>query len=427
MTMSGRFARLAFLAWLVSFSATANNGLNLTGYGAESSAMGGADVAVARDSLAINTNPAGLGQIRGKAFDFYVSPFLDWNGHADQYGNDATVSQRAGAILGAGYAQRLRPSLVAGAGLFVQGGIGFHYPELQTAFGTRDEISSRFSVIKLAPGLAWQLDDRLSLGLNAGLVYVALSESLFPNTSVVNAQDPAASFFGLRLQGGKGYSWSGRGGLQYRLSDRLTLALSYAGKTLLPISGASLALDETAAGNGTVTYRRSSVKGLALPQEAAAGLAWAPSAQWLLSFELKWLDWSGAVRTLTVEGRDPDRSNVPATLQLPSQMNFRDQYVTAGGLAYRLDDRTVLRAGINYARRAVPGEDLNPVFATINSRHYMLGFGRQVSSRWQFAGAVEYMPREEVSYTNPALPFGQDARERTEAVFLHLMISGRWP
>jgi long-chain fatty acid transport protein len=425
MTKSGLVAPLALWACLLPFDTRANNGLNLTGYGTESSAMGGADVAVARDSLAINTNPAGLGQIRGSAFDFYVSPFQDWDGHADQYGNDATVSQQAGAIFGVGYARRLQPALTAGGGLFVQGGVGFHYPELQTAFGTRDEASSRFSVIKLAPGLAWQPNDRLSVGLNAGLVYVALSESLFPNTSVVNPQDPAASFFGLRLQGGKGFSWSGRLGLQYRPDERLTLALSYAGKTRLPVSGARLALDEAAAGNGTVTYRSSTVKGLALPQELAAGLAWAPRPEWLLSLELKWLDWSGAIRTLTIRGRDPDTPGVPGTLELPSRLDFRDQYVSAAGLAWRLDERTVLRAGINYARRAIPERNLNPVFATINSRHYMLGAGRQVSDHWQLSCAVEYMPREEVTYTNPDLPFGRDARERTEAVVLHFMISRR--
>ena len=38
----------------------ASNGLNLIGFGAESYIMGGADLAVARDTTAMNTNPAGL-------------------------------------------------------------------------------------------------------------------------------------------------------------------------------------------------------------------------------------------------------------------------------------------------------------------------------------------------------------------------------
>src|SRR5581483_8337456 len=116
--------------------------------------------------------------------------------------------------------------------------------------------------------------------------------------------------------------------------------------------------DESAAGNGTVTYRSTSVKGLALPQELAAGLAWTPRPDWLLSLELKWLDWSGALRTLTIEGQSPDNQNVPATLELPSRLDFRDQYVIAGGVAWRVDDSTVLRAGFNYGRRAIPNQNL---------------------------------------------------------------------
>ena len=41
----------------------AANGLNLIGFGAESVAMGGADTAGARDTAALNTNPAGLAQL----------------------------------------------------------------------------------------------------------------------------------------------------------------------------------------------------------------------------------------------------------------------------------------------------------------------------------------------------------------------------
>ena len=50
-------------------SAHATNGINLIGFGAESTLMGGADVAVARDTSALNTNPAGLTQIKAAVRD----------------------------------------------------------------------------------------------------------------------------------------------------------------------------------------------------------------------------------------------------------------------------------------------------------------------------------------------------------------------
>ena len=53
----------AVVACVLPFAAMATNGLNLIGFGTESVAMGGADTAVARDTSALNTNPAGLGQL----------------------------------------------------------------------------------------------------------------------------------------------------------------------------------------------------------------------------------------------------------------------------------------------------------------------------------------------------------------------------
>src|SRR3954447_3673564 len=56
----------ALVLGLVSVgTAEAGNGLNVIGSGLESNAMAGADLSVARDPLALNTNPAGLTQLNG--------------------------------------------------------------------------------------------------------------------------------------------------------------------------------------------------------------------------------------------------------------------------------------------------------------------------------------------------------------------------
>ncbi|HSI28700.1 MAG TPA: aromatic hydrocarbon degradation protein, partial [Methylophilus sp.] len=58
---------------MFSCAAHATNGINLIGFGAESSLMAGADVAVARDTSALNTNPAGLTQIKAPLLDMFGS------------------------------------------------------------------------------------------------------------------------------------------------------------------------------------------------------------------------------------------------------------------------------------------------------------------------------------------------------------------
>jgi long-chain fatty acid transport protein len=62
MLRGGSWLRLAIAlgAMTAAFPSAASNGLTLIGTGTESVGMGGADVAVARDTTALSTNPAGL-------------------------------------------------------------------------------------------------------------------------------------------------------------------------------------------------------------------------------------------------------------------------------------------------------------------------------------------------------------------------------
>ena len=70
-------------------SAHATNGINLIGFGAESTLMGGADIAVARDTSALNTNPAGLTQINGQVMDVFAYMLRTTDlVHKDSNGNE---------------------------------------------------------------------------------------------------------------------------------------------------------------------------------------------------------------------------------------------------------------------------------------------------------------------------------------------------
>jgi long-subunit fatty acid transport protein len=78
-TLHHQSRRLVLARWAAVFFLTAllvdairptaglaTNGLNLVGSGGISSALAGADTAVATDFSAMNTNPAGMVQIRGQ-------------------------------------------------------------------------------------------------------------------------------------------------------------------------------------------------------------------------------------------------------------------------------------------------------------------------------------------------------------------------
>lgn len=410
---SGSAALAAFiLPLLASFPAYATNGFNLIGFGAESTLMGGADVAVARDTSALNTNPAGLTQIKGQALDVFGSILRTIDlAHKDQFGNNESASNQYTLLGGGGYARSLESlPCTAGIGLFAQGGAGGVFNSLKTFAGTKDTFSSLFGIAKVTPGMGCQVTDNLSLGASLAIVYASLDEEVFKHTpGGFDLQDASALNVGFKL------------GAQYRVSPNLTLGAAYTEKTDLPLSGDYFKV-------GNVTYRDVSIHGFALPREIAFGAAFKPNENWLLSLKLNWINWADALGTSTLRVSNPDNPLAPASLPPQSAtMDWKNQWVIATGLAYTLDDKTTLYAGYNYGQNPIPKKHTTPQLAGILEHHITLGAAYRWSPEWTFTGGLEYDPRVKVNYTNSDLPiFGSDAQLRNEALFLHFMVSRRW-
>ncbi|MDB5970049.1 MAG: rane protein involved in aromatic hydrocarbon degradation [Hydrocarboniphaga sp.] len=407
--------------------APAGNGLNDIGYGAESSGMGGADLAVSRDTSALNLNPAGMTQIKTQRFDIDVEPFYYvGNRHGDQYGNNEKVSNPFSVIASGGY---VRPNadgrIVAGIGFFVQGGVGFSYENLNTAFGSQDDISAAFGSFKIEPGIAWKASERLSIGTSFGLTYSMAREKFFPDTSFADPNGEAG-FFGFRADGMAGWSTNGKLGLQYRLGEQWVLAAAYTSKTPLKLKGGDATFNYDAIGQGRVVYRNASLAGLAIAQEAGVGISFKPSESWLLAADVNWVDWSSSMKTSTLLASNPDNPNVPQNLMLASALDWRDQYVVAAGAAYKLDGDTTIRFGYNYGRNPVPKDTTNPLFAVTTDRAYAVGFTQELAKSWEFSASAYYEPPVKVTYTNTQAPFGVDAHNRWEAIVMQWVLSHRW-
>lgn len=404
---------------LFAQAASATNGINLIGYGAESSLMAGADIAVARDTSALNTNPAGLAQAEGRIFDGFGSMLRTFDlTHKDSFGNENHANNKYTFLFGGGYAQPLAGHpCAAGIGLFAQGGAGGVYSPVKTAFGNQDEMSSLFGIAKLTPGFGCKVDDALSLGASVSLVHASIEQKLFPETSSL------APFAGYRLSGATATRVGAKLGLQYRVSPSVVLAAAYTSKTELPLTGGELTANYSAMGLGKVTYSSARVEGFALPQEIGLGIAYEPSSTWLLSFKLNWINWADAIKTVTLRATNPSNAAAPAVYELVAPADWKNQWVFATGLAYRQDARTTWYAGHNYGRSPIPAENSSPLLAGLLEHHVTFGAARQVDAEWKLTGGIEYMLPVKANYHSPL--FG-DAQVRNEAVFVHLMLSRRW-
>jgi long-chain fatty acid transport protein len=405
-----------------------SNGLNLIGFGAESVGMGGADIAVARDTTAMNTNPAGIIQVPGSALDLYGAIAYPLSVvHRDRFGNDAEVSNRRIILGSGGYTRQLGDGPVTlGIGIFAQGGSGNVFKNLATPFGTRDELSSLFRIGKLTPTAAYKVNGSLSVGVSLQVVYSDVRQKAFPDTSVFDPLDPAGTFFGTEIKDMRGIGYGAKVGVQYRINDRVTLGAVYTTRMDIPLKGGKVVADMTAVGLGKVTYRDARIEGLALPQELGVGLAVRVAKPLLLAAEINWIDWSGALKTSTLRADDPDNPAAPPALAVTSTLNWRDQYVFAVGAAYDLTEKAILRAGYNYGKNPIPPGTLSPLLDPIGEHTVTFGGGYSFGKTWQVNAAVEYTLRNRVTYDNPELPFGPGAEEEQEVIAGHMMLSRRW-
>ncbi len=424
--------KLALAALALPSAAYAGNGMYLIGYGAESSLMAGADVAVARDAFAANNNPAGMTQISSRALDIEAALFdLKGNSHSDAFSSYRKPTKNGvGAYGNVAYARRLDNSpYVAGVALVVQGGVGWAYSGMNTAFGTRDDAAGTFSIIKLAPAIAWQMNEQWSLGAALGFNYLAATQELFPNTSSTGpTASPADDFNGFRFKGASGQAITSKWGLQYRPSSDVTIGFTYSTKTSIPLKDGTLRVNYTnsnvAPGLGVVRYDNARLDGMRLPVEWALGVAFRPVSPLLVSLQYKWGDWSyalGKLRLTATESRNPA---APASVTMTSTLAARDLGVVELGFAYEHDPNTTFYAGYNYARHMLPDQNLSPIFAHVYTTHYTFGFQRKVDAEWQAAAGIEVFPVQSRTYDSPL--FGPRANERHGGNVLHFGLSRRW-
>lgn len=419
---------LALVALSLACPTLANNGLTLIGTGTESVGMGGADVAVARDTTALSTNPAGLSQLRGWTHDgFFAAAFALDVAHADQFGNNTPVDNWAIPIAGAGVAKTLDGTgLTIGVGFFAQAGAGSVYNNLNTPFGGTDTLRSQFGVLKLTPGVGWQATENLAFGAALNVYYASLKQRVFPHVSVFDPGDPAATFFGTEIENAWSVRVGGKLGTLYKPVPTLALGLTWSPQVKIPFDNGQLIANLSALRLGEVTYRSVRLRGLALPEEIACGAAWQATPELLVAFDLMWSNYSRALKTQTLSASDPDNALAPPTITSTSTLGWHNQTVIAAGLAYTADEATRLYGGVNYGRNPIPPSTLNPLLAAIGELHLTAGFARRLSDFWSVSAALEYLVPNQVTYNNPQLPFGPGAQERSSYLAVVLMLSRRW-
>ena len=423
------FHRKPFLTTLILTTLTfptaalATNGYQLIGVGSYQKSLGGAVTANPGSAMTAITNPAGMIRI-GKRADFSMEAFMPKRStDFTAYGGEMVESDSdLYGVPAIGWTAPVgeRDDLYFGGGMYGTSGLGVDYAETlmmpaSASFTGNDLVWDGYSNIafwQMAPTLAWDVSNKLSLGVALNIDYQQVSFSQRIRDTVTDAlynfdlnRSANAFGFGLTL------------GLLYDVSESFTLGFSYKSKQHFSDLEYNLRdgdIDTSLVGGmpfpgGTYTLD------LDFPQQAAVGIAFRPSDRWTLSADLKWIEWSDTMGKLKVEG--------PEGYDFAMDPGWDDQVVYALGVDFAWLDNLNLRFGFNYAESPIDESNAanNLILPGVVEDHYTFGLDYRFS-QWElgfhYMYAPEVMVRAETGFPGTEI--------RLEESSLGLNLGYRW-
>ena len=378
----------------------ATNGLNLVGSGGISSALAGADTAVATDFSAMNTNPAGMTQIRkhhaGLSLS-YIQPQLHVRGGV---GNDKDGENDELFVPYGGYIKHIPDTPVTlGIGFFTVGGTASDFRNLRTTLGTTDKNAGQIRHYKLTPSVAYQVTDRLSLGISMAISYSDISLALVPNTVTGFETDGTCNRAnGISPPGSCAYAFgfTPQYGLMYKFNDMLTFGLAYTSAVNLPYGDGKITRNQL--GIGKVTYD-AQVTGFRWADDLAAGVAIRPNKDWLVSAKFQWIRWDSVMNNAVINLTNGNNAAMP-TDRIILDFQWRDQYVMAVGTMYDVTDRLNLHLAYNYGNNPVPKHTLNLATASIVEHHVAGGVGYKMTDALKLDSVFTISPENSVTFNS---------------------------
>lgn len=433
---------------LLSPLAYATNGMNLEGYGPVAAGMGGASMAYDNGTAAVMNNPATLGLMKeGGRFDAALG-LLAPSVTSKVPGASVDSSATAFYMPAVGYARK-SGQWAYGAGVFSQGGMGTEYAANSfMAAGSGDKVRSEVGVGRFIIPLAYQLDDKITIGGSLDFVWAGMDLKMalsgpqfgdmvagFPgggtqtygsaSGSLVNTlsgafgagQLTALNWARVDFSNSNAFTGQAKGngfafklGGTYKVNSQLTLGATYHSKTSLgdlTTTGASMSMNVNgpAVGNVATTVPVTgsvSVHNFQWPQTIALGGAYQANDKLLLVADYKRIGWkdvmkgfgmtftadatqTGAAAAFGMGGKSVDMSLI---------QNWDDQNVFEFGGAYKTTDALTLRGGVNLANNPVPNKYMNPLFPAIAKNHITLGAGYAVSKTSNVDFSYAYVPKD---------------------------------
>ena len=376
--------------------AFATNGYQLIGIGSYQKSLAGAVTALPGSNMTAVTNPAGMMRIGHRA-DFSMEAFMPerFNDFTAIGGGKAESSSEIYGIPAIGWNGPVgsRDDMVFGGGMYGTSGMGVDYSSTLMQPSVYWDGYSSIAFWQMAPSLAWQAAEKLSLGasINIDFQQVAFQQRMLADTNGDGQGDMVVNNFDLS-RGASAFGFGLSLGILYDVNEMVTIGAAYKSKQFFTDLEYQLAygdIDMSAFGGGPLpagTYKLD----LDFPQQAAVGIAVRATENFTVAADVKWINWSDTMDTLAVSGPGGNTAMDPG---------WDDQVVFAIGLAYKVNDRFNLRAGFNYGESPIDTANAasNMLLPAVVETHYTVGADYLLDDHWDIGFHYMYVPENTVT------------------------------
>jgi long-chain fatty acid transport protein len=352
---------LAGAAILAATPAHATNGMRMIGFGPVQNSMGGAAVAAPLDSATIVSNPAGLAEL-GQRFDLAAqafAPTVKYSMSTPGPTISGSSDRPTDFLPTLGGVYRLQDQVTLGFAALGTAGMGVDYKSDPAG----DRLFSSYMNGRVAPAVAYKLNDQFAVGLALNLMYAQMEFQ--------NSGSPKFS--------GTSFGYGASIGVTYKPVDMVTIGAAYETKSFFQdfedtVGGAKIkvALDQ--------------------PMVATLGFAVRPAKGLLIAVDGQWINWAD------VMGKDLPKLTTPAGTS-SFDMKWSDQIVAKIGAEYQLPalEALRLRAGYNYGAMPLDKNNVSPnmMFPAVAEHHVTVGAG-YAAGKFDVNVAVMYSPEASV-------------------------------
>ncbi|MBX3174465.1 MAG: outer membrane protein transport protein [Gemmatimonadaceae bacterium] len=343
--------------------ARATDGHLLHGVGAVNSALGGVGIAANSSILgAAYVNPAGLAAFDGTNIELGFELLKPERTVASSFGamsGSTTSTSDWTPIPAFGFTTKLNDRVVIGLSGLGIGGFGVNYaadptnPILMPAPNGFGQVYSNFQLMKIAPAVAWSVNDRLRLGVAANINWSSLAVTPMPIAAPDVDPGPDATpgtaddraYYPSAAASDAVFGFGVQVGLQYDVTPTFSVGLAYTS----PQTFSDFEFESQRANPNLPNFGepRSFSFRMDVPAIYGAGIAWTPNEKLQLGLDAKYITYS------STEGFKDKGYNADFSVQ---GFGWEDIAVVAAGLEYKLSDRVTLRGGYHYTGNPIPDE-----------------------------------------------------------------------